>query len=179
MMRQNPETYRSHSLKNELIQIEASLIRREYTQKLKDYTYNTESDNATMKYLCILLKTYWRCFDPNGQIVTGRIPNGTNLVYTELSLEHIYPKTARASDINEDLEPHKNKLGNIFIFGNGDNSGLENSPYAYKKNIYRTSRFTCANDVATSDEHWTMPEFQNRHDDVCDKLSRLLLRFYE
>lgn len=177
-MREHADTYRSSDFKNELIQIEPALIRRECEQKLKDITYNTKSDNPAMKYLCILLETYWRCFDSDGRIVIGRVPNGTSLIYTELSLEHIYPKTAKATHIDANLEPHKNKLGNIFVFGNGDNSGLENRPYEQKREVYRTSRFVSANDVALTNEHWTIAEFQNRHNDVCDKLSRLLLRFY-
>ena len=67
----------------------------------------------------------------------------------------------------------------FFVFGNGDNSGLENSPYEQKREVYRTSRFVSANDVALTNEHWTIMEFQNRHNNVCNKLSRLLLRFYE
>lgn len=178
-MREHADTYRSRDFKNELVQIEPVLIRRECEQKLKDITYNTKSDNPAMKYLCILLETYWRCFDSNGRIVVSRVPNGTSLIYTELSLEHIYPKTAKTTDIDANLEPHKNKLGNIFVFGNGDNSGLENSPYEQKREVYRTSRFVSANDVALTNEHWTITEFQNRHNNVCNKLSRLLLRFYE
>lgn len=177
-IREKPDTYRSCNLKDELIKIETTMFCRECRQRLEDLTYNTKGDNPAMKYLCILLETYWRCFGPNGQIVTRRVPNGTSLVYTELSLEHIYPKTARATDINATLEQHKNKLGNIFIFGNGDNNGLENSPYEQKRSTYRTSRFTTASTVAITNEHWTITEFQSRHNDVCDKLSRLLLRFY-
>lgn len=176
-MRTTPTTYRSHDLKNDLAQIEASLVTRECTQKLHDLTYHTKSDNPTMKYLCILLETYWRCFDPNGQIVISRVPNGTSVVYSELSLEHIYPKTANPTETDVALEPNKNKLGNLFIFGNGDNSGLENSPYEHKRPTYLTSRFATASAVASSNEHWTLNEFQNRQNDVCDKLSRLLLRF--
>lgn len=176
-MRATPTAYRSHDLKKELVQIETQLIARECTQKLRDLTYHTKSDNPTMKYLCILLETYWRCFDPNGQVVVGRVPNGTSLVYSELSLEHIYPKTANPTEIDASLEPNKNKLGNLFIFGNGDNSGLENSPYEHKRPTYITSRFVTASAVASNNIHWTLDDFQNRQNDVCDKLSRLLLRF--
>lgn len=177
-MRTSPNQYRSHNLKNELVQIEPSLIQQDCFQKLQDLTYHTKSDNPAMKYLCILLETYWRCFEPNGRVVTSRVPNGTSLVYSELSLEHIYPKTARDADVDVQLEPNKNKLGNVFIFGNGDNSGLENSPYVQKRNTYETSRFTTANAVATGNEQWTLTEFQQRQDDVCRKLTNLLLRFY-
>lgn len=117
-------------------------------------------------------------FDPDGRIVISRVPNGTSLIYTELSLEHIYPKTAKTTNVDAHLELHKNKLGNIFVLGNGDNSGLENRPYEQKREVYRTSRFASANDVALTNEHWTIAEFQVRHNNVCDKLSRLLLRFY-
>lgn len=177
-MREHADIYRSCDFKNELIQIEPAFIQRECEQKLKDITYNTKSDNPAMKYLCILLETYWRCFDPDGRIVISRVPNGTSLIYTELSLEHIYPKTAKTTNVDAHLELHKNKLGNIFVLGNGDNSGLENRPYEQKREVYRTSRFASANDVALTNEHWTIAEFQVRHNNVCDKLSRLLLRFY-
>ena len=177
-IRTSPNEYRSNNLKNELVQIEPSIIQQDCVQKLQDLTYHTKSDNPTMKYLCILLETYWRCFEPNGRVVTRRVPNGTSLVYSELSLEHIYPKKARDADIDEQLEPNKNKLGNVFVFGDGDNSGLENSPYIQKRNAYETSRFTTANAVATGNEQWTLIEFQQRQNDVCQKLGSLLLRFY-
>lgn len=178
-MRDEATPFRSYHLKDELTQIETAFVRRECSQKLQDLTYHTKADNPTMKYLCLLLETYWRCFDDNGNVVTSRVPNGTNLVYSELSLEHIYPKTANPGELIGDLEPHKNKLGNVFIFGDGDNSGLENSPYERKRATYQTSRFVTANFVATNNEHWTFSEFQARQNDVCNKLSRLLLRFYE
>lgn len=177
-MRKNEQSFRSQQFQELLAKnIEPKTVHDECLLKIQNMTYTAKGDNAAMKHFCILLETYWRCFE-GGRVYTNRVPDGTNLVYDELSLEHIYPESAPDGTSDIELEVNKHRLGNLLIFGKKDNSKLRNKSYEQKKPIYQTARFATAYDLVNSANQWTMNEYRTRHEDVCKKLEILLLRFY-
>ncbi len=177
-MRDPKEKFQSRQLKLLLAEIDPELVEEECLQKLKNLSYATKGDNSLMKHLCILLETYWPCFDKDGNVYTSRVSDGTNLVYKELSLEHIYPETAPEEIADEDMSANKHRLGNLLIYGKKENSDLKNKPYPLKREAYTKSRFATVSTVGDSIKDWTYKEFETRHNDICQKLKVLLLRFY-
>lgn len=178
MMRDPKEKFQSQQFKELLTEIDPKLVREECLQKLKNLNYAVKGDNSLMKHLCILLETYWGCFDKDGQVYTSRVSDGTDLVYKELSLEHIYPESAPDEITDEVMAANKHRLGNLLIYGKKENTNLKNKPYALKREAYRKSRFATVSAVGDNVENWTLEEYNKRHDDVCEKLKVLLLRFY-
>lgn len=177
-MRDPKEKFQSRQFKLLLAEIDPDLVEEECLQKLKNLSYATKGDNSLMKHLCILLETYWPCFDKDGNVYTSRVSDGTNLVYKELSLEHIYPESAPEEIADEDMSANKHRLGNLLIYGKKENSDLKNKPYSLKRKAYTKSRFATVSAVGDSIKEWTFKEFESRHNDVCQKLKVLLLRFY-
>jgi hypothetical protein len=177
-MRKPKEKFQSQQFKALLAEIDPKLVEEECLQKLKNLTYAAKGDNSLMKHLCILLETYWGCFEKDGRVYTSRVPDGTNLVYKELSLEHIYPESAPDGTKDEVMAANKHRLGNLLIYGRKENTKLRNKPYALKREAYTKSRFTTVSTVGCSVQDWTHEEFEKRHNDVCEKLKALLLRFY-
>lgn len=177
-MRDPKEKFQSRQFKLLLAEIDPDLVEEECLQKLKNLSYATKGDNSLMKHLCILLETYWPCFDKDGNVYTSRVSDGTNLVYKELSLEHIYPESAPEEIADEDMSANKHRLGNLLIYGKKENSDLKNKPYSLKREAYTKSRFATVSAVGDSIKEWTFKEFESRHKDVCQKLKVLLLRFY-
>ncbi len=177
-MRDPKEKFQSRQFKLLLAEIDPDLVEEECLQKLKNLSYATKGDNSLMKHLCILLETYWPCFDKDGNVYTSRVSDGTNLVYKELSLEHIYPESAPEEIADEDMSANKHRLGNLLIYGKKENSDLKNKPYSLKREAYTKSRFATVSAVGDSIKEWSFKEFESRHKDVCQKLKVLLLRFY-
>lgn len=177
-MREPKEKFQSQQFKELLAEIDPKLVKEECLQKLKNLNYAAKGDNSLMKHLCILLETYWGCFDKDGKVYTSRVSDGTDLVYKELSLEHIYPESAPDEITDEVMAANKHRLGNLLIYGKKENTKLKNKPYALKREAYRKSRFATVSAVGDSVENWTLEEYNNRHDDICEKLKVLLLRFY-
>lgn len=177
-MRDPKEKFQSHQLKMLLAKIDPKLVKEECLQKLKALSYAKKGDNSLMKHLCILLETYWSCFDEDGKVYTSRVSDGTNLVYKELSLEHIYPESAPDEIQDPVMAANKHRLGNLLIYGKKENTKLKNKPYTLKREAYSKSRFATVSTVGDSVKEWTLAEYNKRHDDVCEKLKVLLLRFY-
>ena len=177
-MRNPKENFQSQQFKALLAEIDPKLVEEECLQKLKNLTYATKGDNSLMKHLCILLETYWGCFDEDGKLYTNRVPDGTNLVYKELSLEHIYPESAPDEIRDNVMAANKHRLGNLLIYGKKENTKLRNKPYALKREAYRKTRFATVSAVGDNVEKWTHDEFEKHHNELCEKLKVLLLRFY-
>lgn len=177
-MRDPKEKFQITQFKALLAEIEPKLVKEECLQKLKNLNYAARGDNSLMKHLCILLETYWGCFDQDGKVYTSRASDGTILVYKELSLEHIYPESAPDEIVDEVMAANKHRLGNLLIYGKNENTKLRNKPYALKREAYSKSGFATVSSVGDGVENWTFEEYSKRHDDVCEKLKVLLLRFY-
>lgn len=177
-MRDPKEKFQSQQFSALLAEIDPKLVKEECLHKLKNLNYAAKGDNSLMKHLCILLETYWGCFDNDGKVYTNRVSDGTNLVYKELSLEHIYPESAPDEVRDEMLAVNKHRLGNLLIYGKNENTKLKNKPYALKREAYTKSRFATVSAVGNSVENWTLEEYNKRHENVCKKLKVILLRFY-
>ena len=179
-MRETPTAYRFAQFKEELKQIEPVIVKRECLNRLQSMVYTPKTPNSALKYLLILLETYAPAFDAQNNLHLNNIPDGTNLVYSELSIEHIYAENVAAAEADADLEPLKHKLGNLLPYGKNANSRLKSKPYADKIPYYRNSRFlTVQQLIAAHPTTWTGQNCIDRQNDVCEKLQKLLLRYYE
>lgn len=177
-LRKSSGKYKVCNFRDSLVAIETKTAKGECLDKLKASTYYSKSDNPTLKYLCMLLETYYRCFQKDGTFQKRKAPDGTVLVFKELSLEHIYPENVDVGHQDEYLSANKHYLGNLLIYGKDNNSQLKNKLYQQKLDDYRASRFATAIDVSKRYKKWTKTEFDERQEAVCKRLSNLLLRFH-
>ena len=177
-MRNNPTTYRARQFKEALIAIDPQEVQRNFQSNINGITYKSKGSNSLLKYLLFMLETYYPSYDANNVPSKNRIPDGTNVVYSELSIEHIYPKVAQAGDEDEQLERCKNSIGNLLPYGKNANSRLKSKPYPEKRPFYLTARLATVTTLAGEHTTWTYEDYQSRSIDVCEKLKKLLLRFY-
>lgn len=75
------------------------------------------------------------------------------------SIEHIYP--ANAETPIQDLEAVKNRLGNLTLLHEQDNSSLGNLPFRGKKERYAGSNMSINNSLSGLDD-WGFSEYQQR-----------------
>lgn len=178
-MRATPTTYRFSHFREDLKQIDPDDLKQDCLSRLQVLTYAPQATNSVIKYLLILLETYYPTFDAQNIPHTNRVPDGTGLVYSELSVEHIYAESALPQFYDEELEAQKHKLGNLLPYGKRANSMLKSKPYVEKIPYYRGVRLATANALVDAYTSWSQVEFERRQQDVCVKLNNLLLRFHD
>ena len=176
-MRSEPLGYRASNFQNDLAQIEKNTIRRDCIVRLKSISYSPKAQNSYIRYLLLMLEIYNSSFDENDIPHTGRVRDGISLIFPELSIEHIYSEKMPQESIDPNLEAVKHQLGNLVLYGCNANSSL---PVLYedKRPHYQLSRISTAIEIANDHDHWTIDEFNHRHEKICTRLSNLLLRFY-
>lgn len=179
-MRATPIDYRWALFRNDLKQIDSEVLKRDCLSRLKEaITYAPKATNSVVKYLLILLETYYPTFDAQNKPHPDRVPDGTGLVFSEISVEHIYAEAALPQFLDPNLEPEKHKLGNLLPYGKRANSILKSKPYEQKIPYYRGVRLATASALVDTCASWSQAEFEVRHQDVCVKLNNLLLRFHD
>lgn len=67
--------------------------------------------------------------------------------FSNTTLEHIYPRSAKAADKSATLEPLKDTLGNLAVFGPDDHDALANKDFPEKKPMLAKSNVSLNRDV--------------------------------
>lgn len=91
-----------------------------------------------------------------------------SLDLNELTIEHVYPQNAVPADTDSLLEPTKQKLGNLSIWGPDENNNAGNDRYAKKLTKYSASVIGLNRELA-SVGHWELAD--------CEARQRLLVEF--
>jgi hypothetical protein len=74
--------------------------------------------------------------------------------FANTTLEHIYPQSPKAGEKNASLEKVKHEIGNLTIFGPGDNDGLGNKSFADKLDVLKNSKLRLTREVGAN-TNWT------------------------
>jgi hypothetical protein len=97
--------------------------------------YNPKGGNSTLRYLLITLEDYSRWFEQGAQGIPQCIDKTRVFDFSNTTLEHVYPQSAKGAAQNADLEKVKHALGNLTIFGPSDNGTLGNKTFAEKRDM--------------------------------------------
>jgi hypothetical protein len=127
----------------------------------------SSTDKRAIKHLLTNIEDYRRWYD-NGAPHRPHTDKISSYDINQITLEHIYPRNAREEDISEDLEPRKNRIGNLTFWGENDNRNAGNDPFEDKVDRYEESNIPMTNQLSELDS-WTLDEYENREADLIDR----------
>jgi uncharacterized protein with ParB-like and HNH nuclease domain len=90
---------------------------------------------------------------------------------SNLSIEHIYAKTAKVKD--HDIEPIKHTLGNLCVLLSKANSDMGDDSFKDKREAYKASGFNLAAKVS-EEEIWDVNSLEKHKELIVDRAIRIL-----
>ena len=103
-------------------------------------------------------------------------PNPARLNFSNLSIEHLMPQTITPEWYEvlhisqEDYETQLNRIGNLTLATQPDNSRMSNNPYDYKKEVLRSSGHINMNKEILEIEEWNVDEIDARTTKIIDRI---------
>ncbi len=144
-----------------------------FQTNLKEARYSARGGNGHIRYMLITLEDYAAWYEQGAQ-GTPKCKDKTRVFdFSNTTLEHVYPRSADGKNKNAAMEPVKHDLGNLTIFGPGDNGKMANKPFAEKKATLAASNIKLNRDVAAHNT-WTAKEVADR----TDKLVAMALKVF-
>ncbi len=144
-----------------------------FRTNLKEVRYSSRSGNGHIRYMLITLEDYAAWYEKGAQ-GTPKCKDKTRVFdFSNTTLEHVYPRSADGKNKDVALEPVKHDLGNLTIFGPGDNDKMANKSFAEKKAVLAASNIKLNRDISAHTT-WAAKEVADR----TDKLVGMALRVF-
>lgn len=158
-IRSNLSTYTLADFKGKVNQlIDDKANNALFTANLKELEYDQNQSNKYLKYFLMTLEYHFPYYLQDLTRLNTRCLNKTNPYdFAGTSIEHIYPKNALTIDVNQQLEPIKNKIGNLALMDPLHNSEQGNDNFAQKKSEYASSSVEVLKYVSNH-PFWTITE---------------------
>lgn len=166
----NEENYEVEDLRedlHELVQERASDTALESGLREKLLYSRSSKDKRSTKHLLTNIEDYRRWYD-NGSAHRPQTFKVSSYDINQITLEHIYPRNSREEDVDENLEPRKNRIGNLTFWGESDNRNAGNDPFEEKIGRYEESNVPMTNQLAELDE-WSLDEYESREEDLIER----------
>lgn len=132
-----------------------------FETNLKEVRYSPQSGNWHIRYLLITLEDYAAWVESGGQGMPKCKDKTRVFDFSNTTLEHVYPRTAEEGDKDATLEPVKHDLGNLTIFGPGDNDKLANKAFAKKRPSLASSSLRLNREIAANGK-WKRTSVEKR-----------------
>lgn len=175
MIRESPATYKVSNLKNDLrALLEKNVPEPVFRTNLEQISYSARSGNGHIRYMLIAIEDHidWL----KGAAAGAPKCKDKSIVFdfSNTTLEHIYPRSAKDGEKIPTLEPHKDSLGNLTIFGPEENDKLANKSYKDKRAVLKKSKLRVNRDIG---EHkaWNAKEVQQRSSSLIDMAVKLFV----
>jgi uncharacterized protein with ParB-like and HNH nuclease domain len=162
LIRANPVAYNIDTLKNALRVLLTSRVNDiQFRSSLDSMSYKEGGGNKPLKYFLMTLEHYKRWYD--GGATGTPICNDKTRVYdfSSTTIEHVYPRNAHGTVINNTLEPFKNEIENLTFMGPTDNVAGGNDDFATKKPIFQASSVGLNTDIGNLSQ-WSISELVAR-----------------
>lgn len=140
-IRSNPSTYTLTDFKTKINQlIENKANDALFTANLKELEYDQDQSNKYLKFFLMTLEYHFPYYLQDTTRTLTKCLNKTSPYdFAGTSIEHVYPKNALSPDINTDIEPIKNSIGNLALMDPLHNSDQGNKKFLNKKSEYASS----------------------------------------
>jgi hypothetical protein len=165
-IRDDVGAYKMSSLRNDLTTLVDKMVPLDlFEASLRQLRYNKRGGNGHIRYLLIALEDYRDWFDKGANGVPKCKNKSAILDFSNTTLEHIYPRSAKPADKSASLEPLKDTLGNLAVFGPDDNDALANKAFDEKKPMLAKSNISLNRDVGALTS-WTKTVLDKRANDL-------------
>lgn len=174
MVRDDPK-YKISKLRDDLTAlVNKSVPDKVFLEQLQLMKYSPRSGNGHIRYFFITLEDYYAWYDTGAQGQPKCKDKSRVFDYTTMTLEHIYPQNAEAADKETSLEDIKHTVGNLTVFGPGDNDALGNKPFSAKKNTLKKSNLRLNREVG-SNSKWTAGVVNTRSQDLAKMAVKIFI----
>lgn len=161
-IRAKKTTYSISTLRNELrLLVQKMVPDSVFETNLREARYSPRAGNGHIRYLLITLEDYAAWYEQGAQGAPKCKDKTRVFDSSNTTLEHVYPQSAESKDKDPAVEDVKHDLGNLTIFGPGDNDKLANKPFADKKKALETSNLKLNRDVGKMSS-WTKKDVVDR-----------------
>lgn len=132
-----------------------------FEANLSEVKYSTRTGNGHIRYLLITLEDYSQWYE-GGANGSPKCKDKTRVFdFSNTTLEHIYPRSAKGAEKLENLEKVKHTLGNLTIFGPNDNDAAANKSFTEKLPILKKSNLSLNRNIGAL-HTWTDEEIKQR-----------------
>ena len=132
-----------------------------FEANLKEIKYSARGGNGHIRYMLITLEDYAKWCEQGAQ-GTPKCKDKTRVFdFSNTTLEHVYPQSAKGSDKIAVLEAVKHTIGNLTIFGPKDNETAANRPYTAKRPFLQESNLKLNRDIGAN-KNWTRKIVEKR-----------------
>jgi len=161
-IRTNFESYELSTLKLKLTSLQDSKTNDTLVSSFIDnLQYATGRSNKPLKFLLINFEYFLSWYNSGATGVPLCVDKNRTFEFTDTTIEHIYPRNAQGSVIDNSLEEYKNAIGNLTILDPIQNVTGENDNFNTKKKIYRDSSVHMNQEIAEN-EVWNIEIINER-----------------
>lgn len=132
-----------------------------FEANLSEVRYSPRSGNGHIRYLLITLEDYAQWYEGGANGVPKCKDKTRVFDFSNTTLEHVYPRSAKGSEKVENLEKNKHALGNLTIFGPNDNDAAANKSFAEKRPVLQSSDLKLNRDIGAHAD-WTADRVEQR-----------------
>lgn len=101
--------------------------------------YEDSHNRQLIKYFLLTLSDYWGWYVSSASGPPSCSQNHRVISFDSSTIEHVYPRSAKAADVDSDIEPIKDSLGNLTILGPNENSNIGNESFKKKRSVFKSS----------------------------------------
>lgn len=161
-IRKNPTSYNISSLKQKLQNLIKSKASDEmFKNGLQTLEYKISGgSNKPLKYLLMNLEYYYQWYKNGAAGNPVCLDKSRVYDFAGTSIEHIYPQNADKNNLDTDLEPLKNTLGNLTILDPAQNTIGGNDSFDSKRVLYQSSSVVLTKEIGEKTV-WTRKEIDD------------------
>jgi len=158
-IRNDPENYNTSSLKTKLKNlIDRSASDQIFRSELEAIEYHeTGGGNKPLKYFLMTVEYYYQWYNAGAAGSPQCMDKSRVFDFSGTSIEHVYPKNAQPGDIDHNLEPVKNLIGNLTIMDPSQNNIGGSQSFQNKKTLYRNSLSAMTQEIGNK-ANWSLAE---------------------
>ena len=145
-----------------------------FEASLSQVRYSPRSGNGHIRYLFITLEDYAKWYEDGAKGVPKCKDKTRVFDFSNTTLEHVYPRSAKSTEKDEDLEKLKHTLGNLTIFGPNDNDTAANKSFADKGPVLQASNLKLNRDIGVHAD-WTADRVKQRTQSVVDMALKIFV----
>lgn len=119
--------------------IEENCPDRVFGEKLRGWTYSSKGSNTELKHYLMTLSEHWAWFAKGATFPVRPADACQPFDFDHTTIEHVYPKRAKASMKDADCEELKDSIGNLALLGPGANAANGTKPWHSRRKIYKAS----------------------------------------
>lgn len=154
--------YRISNLRSELAAlVDERVPESVFKARLMEMNYSERGSNKHIRYFLITLEDYWKWYEEGAQGIPKCRDRTRVYDFSNMTLDHVYPRNPRDEDRVPDLDEVKHKLGNLTIVGGEENDRMRNKAFSEKREILARSSIRLNRDLAENNE-WTSAHVQTR-----------------